>query len=112
VIDCPRLSADWRQAKKYSGFLLSARSNSVLTATLQSIVVQATNQVKPNQQALYNLLAAYLQTVPLEELLESVERARREAQLRHIVLYGATCSYCHGRAKRLDARTYAVLRLS
>ncbi len=57
---------------------------------------------KPYQQALYNLFAAYLHTVPLEELKESVERARREAQLRHIVLSGATCSYCLSRAKRLD----------
>jgi hypothetical protein len=64
--------------------------------------VQATNQVTPNQQALYNLFAAYLHTVPLEELIDSVERARRDAQLRHVVLYGATCSYCLSRAKRLD----------
>jgi hypothetical protein len=41
---------------------------------------------KPNQQALYNLFAAYLHTVPLEELIESVEEARRETQLRYVVL--------------------------
>ena len=69
------------------------------------------NAGKPNQQALYNLFAAYLHTVPLEELIQSVERARRESQLRHIVLYGATCSYCLSRAKRLDGsylRTFAL----
>ena len=66
---------------------------------------------KPDQQALYNLFAAYLHTVPLEVLIESIERARRESQLRHIVLYGATCSYCLSRAKRLDGsylRTFAL----
>ena len=73
--------------------------------------MQATNQVKPNQLALYNLFAAYLHTVPLEELIDSVERARRDAQLRHVVLYGATCSYCLSRAKRLDGsylRTFSL----
>jgi len=73
--------------------------------------VQVTNQVKPNQLALYNLFAAYLQTVPLEEMIDSVERARRDAQLRHIILYGATCSYRLSRAKRLDGsylRTFAL----
>ncbi len=66
---------------------------------------------KPNQLALYNLFAAYLHTVPLEELIDSVERARRDAQLRHMVLYGATCSFCLSRAKRLDGsylRTFAL----
>ena len=29
-----------------------------------------------NKKAFYNLFAAYLHTVPLEELIESVERAR------------------------------------
>lgn len=66
---------------------------------------------KPNQQALYNLFAAYLHTVPLEELIESVERARRDAQLRYVVLYGALCSYCLSRAAHLDGsylRTFAL----
>jgi hypothetical protein len=40
------------------------------------------NAGEPKQQALYNLFAAYLQTVPLEELIDGVERARRDAQLR------------------------------
>jgi len=60
------------------------------------------NTTNTNQQALFNLFAAYLHTIPLEELLHRVERARRDAQLRHVVLYGATCSYCLSRAKRLD----------
>jgi hypothetical protein len=34
--------------------------------------------------------------------MESVERARRDAKLSYLVIYGAACSYCLGRAKRLD----------
>jgi hypothetical protein len=63
------------------------------------------------KQALYNLFAAYIHTVPLEELIESVERARRDAQLRYVVIYGAACSYCLARAERLDGsylRTFAL----
>jgi hypothetical protein len=63
------------------------------------------------RQALYNLFAAYIHTVPLEELIESVEQARRDAQLRYVVLYGAACSYCLGRTKRLEGsylRTFAL----
>ena len=69
------------------------------------------NAGKPNQRVLYNLFAAYLHTVPLEELLGSVERARREAQLRYVVIYGALCSSCLSRAARLDGsylRTFAL----
>jgi hypothetical protein len=39
-------------------------------------------------QALYNLFAAYLHFVPLSELIESVERALRDAQYKYIVIYG------------------------
>jgi hypothetical protein len=60
------------------------------------------NTTNTNQQALFNLFAAYLHTVPLEELICRVERARRDAQLRHVVIYGVACSYCLSRAKRLD----------
>jgi hypothetical protein len=63
------------------------------------------------KQAIYNLFAAYLHTVPLEELLERVESGRRDAHLRHVVIYGATCSFCLSRAKRLDGsylRTFAL----
>lgn len=70
-----------------------------------------TNTRKTNQQALYNLFAAYLHTVPLAELIESVEQARRDAQLRYVVLEGALCSYCLSRAKRLEGsylRTFAL----
>ena len=69
------------------------------------------NTTNTNQQALFNLFAAYLHTIPLEELIHRVERARRDAQLRHVVIYGATCSYCLSRAKRLDGsylRTFAL----
>jgi len=61
--------------------------------------------------AIYNLFAAYLRIAPLEELIASVERARRDAQLRYVVIYGAACSYCLGRAKRLEGsylRTFAL----
>ena len=60
---------------------------------------------------LYNLFAAYLHTVPLKELIDSIERARRDAQLRYVVLYGALCSYYVSRAARLDGsylRTFAL----
>jgi hypothetical protein len=63
------------------------------------------------KQSLYNLFAAYIHTVPLEQLIESVERARRDAQLRYVVIYGAACSYCLARAQRLDGsylRTFAL----
>jgi hypothetical protein len=52
-------------------------------------VTQPKNTVGDKRQALYNLFAAYVHTIPLAELLESVERARREAQLRYVVIYGA-----------------------
>jgi hypothetical protein len=48
--------------------------------------------------------------VPLEELIESIERARRNAQLRYVIIYGAACSYCLARAERLEGlylRTFA-----
>jgi len=54
------------------------------------------------KQAHYKLFTAYIHTIPLEELIESVERARLDAKLRYMVIYGAACSYCLGRAERLD----------
>ncbi|MFZ0926100.1 MAG: hypothetical protein WCE82_06235 [Halobacteriota archaeon] len=63
------------------------------------------------KQAIYNLFAAYIHTIPLEELLESVERARLDAKLRYVVIHGAACSYCLGRAERLEGsylRTFAL----
>jgi hypothetical protein len=71
------------------------------------------NQTDKSQskQAIYNLFAAYIHTIPLEELIESVERARLEAKLRYVVIYGAACSYCLARAERLDGsylRTFAL----
>jgi hypothetical protein len=67
--------------------------------------------VGDKKEALYNLFAAYLHTVPLSELIGSFERARQDAQLRHVVMYGAACSYCLSRAERLDGsylRTFAL----
>jgi hypothetical protein len=61
--------------------------------------------------AIYNLFAAYILTIPLEELIESVERARLDAKLRYVVIQGAACSYCLARAERLDGsylRTFAL----
>jgi hypothetical protein len=55
--------------------------------------------------------AAYIHTIPLEKLIESVERARLDAKLRYVVIYGAACSYCLARAERLDGsylRTFAL----
>ena len=63
------------------------------------------------KQALYNLFAAYIHTVPLEELIESVERARLDAKLRYVVICGTSCSYCLARAERLDGsylRTFTL----
>jgi hypothetical protein len=40
-----------------------------------------------------------------------MERVRRDVQLRYVVIYGSACSYCLGRAERLDGsylRTFAV----
>ena len=77
-------------------------------------LVQATHtqtNESDKRQALYTLFAAYLHTVPLERLIESVERARLDAKLRYVVIYGAACSYCLARAERLDGsylRTFAL----
>ena len=63
------------------------------------------------KQALYKLFAAYIHTIPLAELIESVERARLDAKLRYVVIYGAACSYCLGRAVWLEGsylQTFAL----
>jgi len=73
--------------------------------------IHSQSDIGDKKQALYTVFAAYLHTVPLAELIESVERARRDAQLRHVVIYGAACSYCLARAERLDGsylRTFAL----
>jgi hypothetical protein len=74
-------------------------------------VTQPKITVAEKNQARYNLSAAYLHTVPLSELIESMERARLHAKLRYVVMHGAACSYCLGRAERLDGshlRTFAL----
>jgi len=48
------------------------------------------------KQAIYKLFAAYIHTIPLEELIESVERARLDAKLRYVVIYGAGAAYGSG----------------
>lgn len=73
--------------------------------------VRVKKDASQTKQALYNLFAAYLHTGPLEELIESVERTRRDAQLRYVVLCGAACSYCLSRPERLDGsylQTFAL----
>ena len=99
------------------GFLyvsLSARSHrEVITFSTSASFVQAIDltDIGDKKQAIFNLFAAYIHTVPLEELIESVERARLDAKLRYVVIYGAACSYCLGRAQRLDGsylRTFAL----
>ena len=63
------------------------------------------------KQALYKLFTAYIHAIPLEELIESVERARLDAKLRYMVIYGAACSYYLARAERLEGsylRTFAL----
>ena len=77
-------------------------------------VVQAIHpqtDTSDKKQAIYNLFAAYIHTIPPEELIESADRARRDTQLRYVVIYGAACSYCLGKAERLDGsylRTFAL----
>ena len=74
-------------------------------------VTEPKKSISETNHALYKLFAAYLHTVPLEQLITSVERARLEAKLRYVVIYGAACSYCLGRADRLDGsylRTFAL----
>ena len=76
---------------------------------MQAVHIQ--KDISETKQALYNLFAAYIHTIPLEELIESVERARLDAKLRYVVIYGAACSYCLGRAERLEGsylRTFAL----
>jgi hypothetical protein len=76
--------------------------------------VQATEpnkEIGETNHTLYKLFAAYLHTVPLEQLIASVERARLDAKLRYVVIHGAACSYCLGRAERLEGsylRTFAL----
>jgi hypothetical protein len=73
--------------------------------------IHAHHVTAETREALYNVFAAYVHTMPLYGLLESLERSRREAQLRYVVIYGAACSYCLSRAERLEGsylRTFAL----
>ena len=72
---------------------------------------QPRTSIGETKQTLYKLFAAYMHTIPLEELIESVERARLDAKLMYMVIYGVACSYCLARAERLDGsylRTFAL----
>jgi hypothetical protein len=59
-------------------------------------------EIGDKKQALCKLFAAYIHTIPLEKLIESIERGRLDARLRHVVIYGAAYSYCLARAERLE----------
>jgi hypothetical protein len=68
-------------------------------------------EIGDKKQALYKLFAAYIHTIPLEKLIESIERGRLDARLRYVVIYGAAYSYCLARAERLEGsylRTFAL----
>jgi hypothetical protein len=69
------------------------------------------NTTNTNQQALFNLFAAYLHTIPLEELIHRVERARRDAQLRHVVLYGRLVAIASAGPNDLMAHTCVLFAL-
>ena len=74
-------------------------------------VINSQTDIDDKKQSLYNLFAAYIHTIPLEELIKSAERAQRDAKLRYVVIYGAACSYCLARAERLEGsylRTFAL----
>jgi hypothetical protein len=47
-------------------------------------VTERKMSIGETNQALHSLFAAYFHTVPLSELIESMERARRVAQLRYV----------------------------
>ena len=64
------------------------------------------------KQAIYNLFAAYVHTMPLEELIESVDRARRDAQLRYVVIYGLPAATASAGPDGLKGRIFERLRLS
>ena len=72
---------------------LSVRSRSaIIICRIKLRFVQTIYQQKvtaETREAIFNLFAACLHTMPLGELLESAERARRDAQLRYVVIYGA-----------------------
>jgi hypothetical protein len=76
---------------------------------VQAIHVQINKDGKIH--TIYNLFAVCIQTVLLEELIESVEQTRSDAQPRYVVIYGAACSYCLSIAKKLEGsylRTFAL----
>lgn len=64
------------------------------------------------KQTLYNLFAAYVHTMPLEELIESVDRARRDAQLRYVVIYGLPAATASPGPNGLKGCIYERLRSS
>jgi hypothetical protein len=75
------------QAFLFSSLSFSARSCSWVN--LQHTFNRCASNVsldshRRQEQALYNFFAAYIQTIPLEELIESVERARLDAKLRYV----------------------------
>ncbi len=84
----------------FSTFLQLGYHRQHKTPFVQAIRPQTYTDDK--KQAIHNLFAAYVHTVPLADLLENLERSRRDAQLRYVVICGAACSYCLARAERLE----------
>jgi hypothetical protein len=50
-------------------------------------------------EVIHKLFAANVHTVPVEELLANVERARRDAQLRYVAIYGVGVPLCRKSGK-------------
>jgi hypothetical protein len=69
---------------------LSAPSCSrVINVSANAPLVQAIHShtdMGDRKQAIYNLFTAYIHTIPLEERIKNVERARLDAKLRYVVI--------------------------
>ena len=68
--------------------------------------IQAIRNRPPTTSLLRTFTQCHLQTFS-----KNLERSRRDAQLRYVVICGAACSYCLARAERLDGsyvQTFAL----
>lgn len=60
-------------------------------------------------QPLQNLISAYFHTMPLNELIDSKDRSRRQEQLIYELVSGAECSVCFSRDTTFERfRTQAL----
>jgi hypothetical protein len=53
-------------------------------------------------QALQNILAAYFHTIPLNELIDSKDRSKRQEHLIYVTICGAACSSCLSEERRFE----------